>query len=97
MNFFYQTATFTGGSNPIDEKGIKLSQHIIKKSNWRISKLPNGFFQTECKDPVNQDIWVDVTRRKTVESAEEAIDSTIDYFTKKLQKPKAPEVVKTFE
>jgi len=39
----------------------------------------------------------DVTRRETLESAEAAIDGSIDHYTKKLDFVKGPKVVKTFE
>jgi hypothetical protein len=74
----------------------KLWEHITTKSNWRIVQLPNGFLQTEYKD-INQDIWHDVTRRETITGAEQAIDASIEHYSKKLEFTKGPKVVKTFE
>ena len=41
--------------------------------------------------------WVDVTRRETIEGAEQAIDSSVEHYAKKLEYLKGPKVVKTFE
>ena len=69
----------------IPENIINLWKHVTKKSNWRIVELPNGFYQTEHRELDNEDTWVDVTRRETIESAEKAIDSSIDHYKKKLK------------
>ena len=68
----------------------------IYKSNWRITQLPNGYYQTEVTYPDKPDQWTDVTRRETLEGAEKAIDGSIDHFNKKLEATKGPKVVKTF-
>ena len=59
-------------------------------------QLPNGFFQTEYKDP-NCEKWIDVTRRETLEGAEQAIDSSVAHYAKKLEFINGPKVVKTFK
>jgi len=95
MTFYYQTRTWN--SQPqISEETIKLWKYITEKSNWRIVQLPNGFYQTEYKDLKSND-WVDVTRRETMEGAEQAIDASIAHYSKKLEFLKGPKVVKTFE
>ena len=95
MTFYYQTRTWN--SQPqISEETIKLWKYITEKSNWRIVQLPNGFYQTEYKD-LKSDDWVDVTRRETMEGAEQAIDASIAHYSKKLEFLKGPKVVKTFE
>ena len=66
------------------------------KSNWRITQLPNGYYQTEVSHPSIDDNWHAVTRRETLEGAESAIDGSIDYFSKKIEATKGPKVVKTF-
>jgi len=66
------------------------------KSKWRITQLPNGFYQTEVSNPKDEESWHSVTRRETLEGAESAIDGSIDYFAKKLEATKGPKVVKTF-
>jgi len=80
-----------------NEKTINQWQHLADKSNWRITQLPNGFYQTEVNDPENDKNWHDVTRRETLEGAEAAIDGSVDHFSKKLEATKGPKVVKTFE
>ena len=96
MTFLY-TRTNTWSSTPQpNEETIKLWEHISQKKNCRITQLPNGFLQTEYKD-MNSNEWVDVTRRETIAGAEQAIDSSIEHYTKKLEFTKGPKVVKTFE
>ena len=68
-------------------------EHLTSKANWRISELDNGYFQTEANSPSNPDLWVDITRRRTIEEAESAIDDSIAYFKKRLATKK---VVKKF-
>ena len=81
----------------IPENIINLWKHVTKKSNWRIVELPNGFYQTEHRELDNEDTWVDVTRRETIEGAEKAIDSSIEHYKKKLKVSEGPKVVKTFK
>ena len=95
MTFYYQTKTWN--SQPqISEDTINLWKHVAEKKNWRIVQLPNGFYQTEYQDPENE-TWHDVTRRETLEGAEQAIDSSIAHYAKKLEFINGPKVVKTFE
>ena len=93
---YYKTSTYTSNQKP-NEKEIKQWNHLANKANWRITQLPNGFFQTECLNPDSEDTWQDVTRRETIEGAEAAIDGSIDHFAKKLEATKGPKVVKTFK
>ena len=95
MTFYYQTRTWN--SQPqISEKTINLWKHVSDKSNWRITQLPNGFYQTECSNPDNEE-WHAVTRRETMEGAEAAIDGSVEHYAKKIDFLKGPKVVKTFE
>lgn len=96
MTYLYYKTSTTGNlkPNPIT---IKHWEHLASKSNWRITQLPSGFYQTECSDPDNPKIWQDVTRRETIEGAEAAIDGSVEHFNKKLEATKGPKVVKTFE
>jgi hypothetical protein len=85
MTFFYQTQTWN--SQPQIVRQTKdLWTHLSQKKNWRIVQLPNGFYQTEH-----------VTRRETLEGAEQAIDSSIEHYVKKLEFLNGPKVVKTFK
>ncbi len=94
MTFYYSTRTWN--SQPqITQETIDLWKHVAEKSNWRITQLPNGFYQTEYLDL--DENWVDVTRRETLEGAEQAIDASVDHYTKKLEFLNGPKVVKTFK
>ena len=93
---YYKTSTWTG--NPqVNEKTKEQWKHLANKENWRITQLRNGYYQTEVSKPDTADEWADVTRRETLEGAEQAIDGSIDHFTKKLEATKGPKVVKTFK
>ena len=95
MTFLYTSRDFTSTTRQ-DQSMINLWKHITIKSNWRIVQLPNGFLQTEYLHPEEED-WIDVTRRETVEGAEQAIDASIEHYSKKLEFLQGPKVVKTFE
>lgn len=93
---YYKTSTWTG--NPqINDKTKEQWQHLANKENWRITQLPNGYYQTEVSRPDNSDEWADVTRRETLEGAEKAIDGSVEHFNKKLEATKGPKVIKTFK
>ena len=95
MTYLYYNRTATYNQKPSEET-INQWRHLADKANWRITQLPNGFFQTECKY-IDQDKWQDVTRRETIEGAEAAIDGSVDHFSKKVEASKGPKVVKTFK
>ena len=95
MTLFYQTQSWS--SQPqISDETKQLWEHVSEKANWRIVQLPNGFYQTEYQDP-NKETWIDVTRRETIEGAEQAIDSSVEHFKRKLKAFDGPTVVKTFK
>ena len=96
MTYLYYKTSSTGNIKP-NEKTISQWNHLSEKKNWRITQLPNGFYQTECLNPDNGKEWHDVTRRETIGGAESAIDGSVDHFSKKLESVKGPKVVKTFE
>ena len=96
MTFYYSTRTWN--SQPqLTKETINLWKHLADKSNWRITQLANGFYQTEYQSPQDEDTWIDVTRRETLEGAEQAIDSSIAHYAKKIEFLNAPKVVKTFK
>ena len=97
MTFYYKTTNTWNSQPQVSEKTINLWKHVAKKENWRIVQLPNGFYQTEYQDSKNEETWHDVTRRETMEGAEQAIDSSVEYYNKKLDYLKGPKVVKTFK
>jgi hypothetical protein len=89
MTFYYRTTT----STKPDAKTVAYWETASVKENWRITQLPNGYFQAE----VNFDEeWHPVTRRETVEGTESAIDASVEHYSKKLDHAKGPKVVKTF-
>ena len=93
---YYKTSTMTGTQKP-NEKTLGQWTHLADKINWRITQLPNGFYQTEVSNPENDQDWHDITRRETMEGAEAAIDGSVNHFANKLEATKGPKVVKTFE
>ena len=97
MTYLYYKSTTSTTEPKISEKSIVEWKHLATKKNWRITQLPNGFYQTEVNDANNEERWVDVTRRETLEGAEAAIEGSVDHFSKKLEYIKGPKVVKTFK
>ena len=98
MNYFYYKTTTWDNSNPnVSEETKNFWQHLSEKKNWRITQLPNGYYQTEVNKPDNSEEWVDITRRETMEGAEAAINGSVEHFEKKLEYVKGPKVVKTFK
>ena len=73
---YYKTNTWTRQPQ-ISEDQINLWKHLAEKKNWRIVQLPNGFYQTEYQHLEKDNKWYDVTRRETIEGAEQAIDGSI--------------------
>tara|TARA_R110002020_G_scaffold473641_2_gene703232 strand:- start:256 stop:549 length:294 start_codon:yes stop_codon:yes gene_type:complete len=97
MTYLYYKSTTSTTESKISEKTISEWKHLAEKKNWRITQLPNGYYQTEVNDSNNEERWVDVTRRETLEGAEAAIEGSVDHFSKKLEYIKGPKVVKTFK
>ena len=96
MTFYYSTRTWN--SQPqLTKETVNLWKHLADKKNWRITQLANGFYQTEYQSPKDEDTWIDVTRRETLEGAEQAIDSSVAHYAKKVEFLNGPKVVKTFE
>ena len=93
---YYKSSTYTTEPK-ISEKQMDEWKHLPDKKNWRITQLPNGYYQTEVNDINNEERWVDVTRRETIEGAEAAIEGSVEHFSKKLEHIKGPKVVKTFK
>ena len=96
MTYLYYKTSSTGTIKP-NEKTINQWKHLAEKKHWRITQLPNGFYQTECLNPDKGTEWHDVTRRETIEGAETAINGSVTHFSSKLEATKGPKVVKTFE
>ena len=92
--FYYKSSTWANQQPKLDEETKTLWETLALKENWRIVQLPNGYYQTEYNVG---DKWVDVTRRETIEGAEQAIDSSVEHFRKRLKSFEGPTVVKTFK
>ena len=97
MTYLYYKSTTSTTEPKISEKPIAEWKHLATKKNWRITQLPNGYYQTEVNDSNDEERWVDVTRRETIEGAEAAIEGSVEHFSKKLENIKGPKVVKTFK
>jgi len=99
MTYYYKTYSqiSQGQREGVSESTINLWKHLATKKNWRIVQLPNGYFQTEYLDIKEEDIWNDVTRRETIESAEAAIDGSVEHYQKRVDFLKGPKVVKSFK
>ncbi len=93
MTYFYYKTSTTNDSQVV-EANKKQWEHLANKKNWRITQLPNGYYQTEFKQDED---WADVTRRETIEGAEQAIDASVEHYSKKLEFVNGPKIVKTFE
>ena len=96
MTYLYYSSTSTTHTAKPGKHEIAEWTHMSDKSKWRITQLPNGYYQTEVSNPKDEESWHSVTRRETMQGAESAIDGSIDYFAKKLEATKGPKVVKTF-
>jgi hypothetical protein len=97
MTYFYYRSTTSASEPKVSDKTMAEWKHLAEKKNWRITQLPNGYYQTEVNKPDDKESWVDITRRETLEGAEAAIEGSVDHFSKKLEYIKGPKVVKTFK
>ena len=96
MTYVYYKPSSTTHTMKPNKQEIADWTHMSTKSNWRITQLPNGYYQTEVSNPKEDDNWHAVTRRATLEGADSAIAGSVAYFSKKLEATKGPKVVKTF-
>ena len=97
MTYFYYKTNTWNSQPQTDDKTINFWKHLSEKKHWRIVQLQNGFYQTEYQSPEDKDTWIDVTRRETLEGAEQAIDGSVEHYAKKVDFLKGPKVVKTFK
>jgi hypothetical protein len=61
MTYLYYKTSSTGTIKP-NEKTINQWKHLSEKKNWRITQLPNGFYQTECLNPDNTTEKLEATK-----------------------------------
>jgi hypothetical protein len=92
--FYYKTDTWSQDEPKMPQQTLDLWKDYSEKKNWRITQLPNGYYQTEFN---LNDSWKSVTRRETIEAAERAIDSSVEHYKRKLKLSDGPVVVKTFK
>jgi len=92
--FYYKTNTWSEDEPKMPQQTLDLWKNYSEKKNWRITQLPNGYYQTEFN---LNDSWKSVTRRETIEAAERAIDSSVEHYKRKLKLSDGPVVVKTFK
>ena len=52
MTYFYYKTNSWSSQPQVSEDQIEYWKHLSEKKNWRITQLPNGYYQTEFK---NQD------------------------------------------
>tara|TARA_R110002050_G_scaffold3676_9_gene19107 strand:- start:368 stop:655 length:288 start_codon:yes stop_codon:yes gene_type:complete len=95
MTLFYETTNTWSSQPKPSAEDIQKWEYAAEKKNWRITQLPNDFYQTEIL-VIDTTTWRDVTRRETIEEAENAIDNSIQFYKKKLDFLDGPKVVKTF-
>ena len=67
MTYFYYKSSVSTTEPKVSEKTIAEWKHLAEKKNWRITQLPNGYYQTEVNSPEDIEKWVDITRRDTME------------------------------
>ena len=46
MTHFYMTRIARKSNITTDDETINFWKHVANKSNWRITQLPNGYYQT---------------------------------------------------
>ena len=97
MPYFYYKSSTAATEPKVSEKTLSEWRHLADKKNWRITQLPNGYYQTEVNSPEDEERWIDITRRETMEGAEAAVEGSVEHFTKKIEYIKGPKVVKTFK
>ena len=61
MTYLYYKSSYTTNTTKPNETTIKQWEHLAEKKNWRITQLPNGFYQTECSNPDSEE-WHALTR-----------------------------------
>ena len=44
--FYYKTSTWGNSEPQVTEETVNFWKHLVEKKNWRITQLPNGFYQT---------------------------------------------------
>ena len=76
---------------------VPTERRYEKHIETELNNLIDDGLQFHSKTHKKEDTWYDVTRRETIESAEAAIDGSIEHYEKRLDFLKGPKVVKTFK
>ena len=74
--YYYKTSTLNTGQPRVSEDKINEWKHLADKKNWRITQLPNGFYQTEVNKHNDKEKRGDTRRRGTSDEDESAIDGS---------------------
>ena len=61
--YYYKTSTLNTGQPMVSDQKLEEWKHLADKGNWRITQLPNGYYQTEVNNPTDKEKWVDVSRK----------------------------------
>ena len=65
---YYKSSTHTTEPK-ISDKQIAEWRHLADKKNWRITQLPNGYYQTEVNKPDNLVIPLPCSQLATLASS----------------------------
>ena len=76
MTYLYYTRTSTAYENKPSKNEVADWTHMSTKANWRMTQLPNGYYQTEVTNPKEKDNRTAVKRRKTRTGTEYANDGS---------------------
>ena len=79
MTLFYRTQSWSSQPQVTDQTK-KLWKRYAKKKNWRITQLPNGYYQAEWID--FNDNWNGITRRETIEAQKKQLNLQLNITIK---------------
>lgn len=98
MNEYYESRTdmVDLNDNP-GESTLKAWAHLSDVRNWRITQLPNGYYQSEVVDPHDEYIWHGITRRSCLDDIEEAVYESVCHYRRKAHKSGFKTIIKTFK
>ena len=61
MTYYYYKTSTSSTEPKITEDKIAEWEHLADKKNWRITQLPNGYYQTEVVSRAHADHWHDIS------------------------------------
>ena len=83
MTYFYYRSTTSTSEPKISDKTMAEWKHLAEKKNWRITQLPNGYYQTEVNSPDQEDKWVDITRERQWKARKTQLKVVLSTFPRK--------------